>query len=216
MEEKQPIGRSQQLFYDNDVDRYIGFRGGYASGKSTIGALKLLTVHLKNNNPIALVPSAIVTHTWESMWTINIPIVKTIAQELGLDMVLHKTKRYIYFPQLGVGKQRNKIHLFTATSSSIGCPDLGSIWFDECFNKDNAQILQLLPYLRHAEAKTLQALFTWTPEDIAMEDLAESINMKIYTGSTADNVYVEHYYKKVKNRLSPKLARQYLDGQLEE
>lgn len=201
---------SQLPFYMDDNDPYISFIGGYRSGKTHVGAEKMIKNMLINSgmNFLCVAP----THSL--LKTVNIPKVKEMFAKYQLkikvnlsDMIGTTPIGDIYFRS---GHQPETIIGF----------EVAGIWIDEPGVMKKEALERASARLSDAGAKVKQTILTGTPEPGKQgnwwEEFCENSGVKIYQSSTREAVEYgtidRDYITRLESIYSPKLLQAYIDG----
>ena len=231
----------QAEFAADWTHRYVGLEGGWGSGKTWIGARKLLTLHLHNayrrrgNCELCtrcgdcLGPtycwSAIIAPSYRAAQDYDIPEMEKAFDEAGLEAYWTGKDNGWILPQLSGGdKKESMILVRTAEAPErITGWEVGALWFDEptrCMeNRDDPKrdpFIQSLGRLRSPVARFQQMMLTYTNEGDATRVYEffhnDDDQCALYRARTKENPAVAEFYASQAQLLTPELAAQYLEG----
>jgi hypothetical protein len=229
-----------QYSFAYDREHFIvGLQGGWFSGKTWVGARKLVSGHIcnainrKTLEP-TLVPSVVVGPNYPNIMDFDVPEVRKALDECGFS---YKWKEKgsvckgnyaapaLIIPDLGFSYNPSVILFRSAdTPRTITGWQVGYAWGDEparwkedYHNPQNDGLIQLFGRIRHPDANILQGIFTYTNEGdtTRIYDIMNSAkdDVALYTAPTKDNPAAKDFIKQQRQFLTPELAKQYLDGQ---
>lgn len=232
-----PHAGGQEQFANDWKHFILGLEGGWMSGKTFIGARKLLTIHIINactddNQPTG-VPSVVVAPTFSNAMDFDVPHLMDSCKESGLSAEWRGSGTIgngklsgpaIVLPDLGTRDKPSAILIRSADNPKrITGFEVGVAWGDEParwkhdpHNPLGDPIMQLLGRIRHPAARLLMALFTYTNEGDAtgIHDLMHSgkAECKLYRASSRENPKAEEFVKRQIQFLTKELAKQYIEG----
>jgi hypothetical protein len=220
-----------QAGFANDYDhRFIALEGGWNSGKSFIGARKLLTLHTVNAFDQAgqptLVPSAVVAPTMSNLSDYDIPHLEDTCEAAGISYEIKSSRGALNLicKDFGTRKRPSLVFLRSADKPErITGWVVGAAWGDEVarWKQDYANptrdaYLQLIGRVRHAKARRVQCLFTYTNEGdgtrVYQEFRRGLPTHALYRAGTAENPHAKAFLEQISQVLTPELARQYIAG----
>ena len=233
-----PNPGGQVKFAEDWEHTYVGLEGGWASGKTFIGARKLVTLHMFNsfddNNRVTGVPSVAVAPTYGNAKDFDVPELEAVFEEVGLT---HHYKSsgdagggkfaapFFILPDLGTRRRPSLILIRTAerperiTGWAVGAAwgDEPSRWPIDYNDPKKDAFIQLRGRVRHSKARLLQVLFTYTNEGDVTRVFTEfhsgHRDHAIYTAPTAENPQMREWAEEERAKLPPELAAQYFDGE---
>ncbi len=227
----KPNEGTQQEFFDDYTHRYIAYAGGWNSGKTWAGARKLANLHAYNGFNDAGQPTyvkgLIVAPTYAIARTVNIPEMMMAFSEMGVTArFVPDPKRYCFeVTDFGTKNRPSEILVRSADApEAITGFAVGHAWGDEAARwpvdeEDPLKnpIIQSDGRLRDPAAKFQQMLFTYTNEGDDTEvfnifEKRESVDHKLYRGSTFENPHAITFANNMMKQLSPELAAQYIGG----
>jgi len=227
----------QTDFAFDDLHRYVALAGGWGSGKTWIGARKLIRLHAYNafddaGNP-TFVPSAVVAPTYQNAMDYDVPAIQDALADLGLSYTWRGSGSLcggrfsgpaIIIPDWGTRDHPSVILFRTADAPErITGWEVGAGWGDEPSrwprNDDDPKrdpFIQFMGRVRHPKARRCQMLFTFTHEGqgtrVFKEFSGTDLEHIIYTAPTKQNPHVATFQESLRGVLDPRLAQQYLDG----
>lgn len=215
----------------------VALEGGWMSGKTWIGARKLITLHVHNafdrRGRATFIPSAVVAPTYANALDFDVPELQNACDETGLKYEwrgpgpIAAGRFYgpaMIFPDLGSKKKPSVILIRTADAPErITGWQVGASWGDEPprWKEDETDpkrdpLLQLTSRVRHPQANLLQMLFTYTNEGDATRIYDEMhrglAERKLYRAATIENPVARDFAKRQTEALTRELATQYLEG----
>lgn len=215
-------GGQTEFWNDWSHDRLF-LSGGWNSGKTWIGARKLLALHLFNSytdaGTLTNVNSAAVGPTYQSIADYMLPAMTEACQEWNIQFLWHGQSRRLYLPQF-----ENAVLCRTADApGTIAGWKVGAAWGDEParWKQDYANPLrdsyiQLLGRVRDSRARKRMSIFTGTHEGEATrfyrEIQAGGPRIAAYRAKTAANPTATEFIETQRSMLSPEMVEQYLDG----
>jgi len=186
MRKKITPTKEQEEFYNDFHNKYIALFGGFGSGKSYIGAAKLLCLHAENK-----CTSLVVAPTY-GVLRVTVDYLKEIADIFGLEYKHNKKEKKIVFPGL------NNAHILLRSDQAhytITGFGAGAILVDEA--QSCVHIDYILSPLRNKEAKYRQAILTGVPKPGSrFNKFADNEATKVYRLSTANNHFLPSSYIK--------------------
>lgn len=231
-----PLPGGQTAFW-NDLEHPVLFlEGGWGAGKTTVGAHKLLDIHLANafddrGQPTG-VPSAMVGPTHGAFTDYMLPAMQEAARNFGVACEYREVglvgdrpvRNVLFFPELSSRGAESLIICRTAERPSLITGwEVGAAWGDEPTrwredyeNPKNDPMIQLQGRVRHKRARVLVQIYTYTNEgdatrvyEMAHDGAASSA---VYCASARDNPHVARMVALLEQRLTPEQRAQYIDG----
>jgi hypothetical protein len=218
----------QASFFSDWRTRYLALEGGWASGKTWVGARKLLTLHLWNAFDAAgrptFVPSACIAPTYRNAKDYDLPAILSAAAEFNLRAWWRSSDMEIALRAPNGAACFAPIMIRTADAPErITGWEVGAFWGDEAarWKSDEGNPLfdpltQIKGRLRHPSARVLQGFFTFTNEGdhtaIYREFRRGDSDHALFRASTRDNQLMAEFCATMERQLTPELARQYIDG----
>lgn len=209
--------------------QYVALEGGWMSGKTWVGARKLMTLHLHNafdaEGRATYVPSVIVAPTFRAAMDYDIPQLEAAAEEAGLSLEYRPSMAALVCADLGTRAKPSLIMVRSAERPDrIAGWEVGAAWGDEATRWPESRIepkrdtyLQLQSRVRHLQARCLQLMFTYTNEgDVSRmfeEFHAGKPRFALYRAPTSENPLAEDFAEIQRESLTAELARQYLGGE---
>jgi hypothetical protein len=233
----KPNPGGQTAFATDLSSPYCALEGGWGSGKTWIGARKLILLHrlnafdLKNN--ATGVPSCVVAPSYQNAMDFDVPALQDAMDQIGLRWVFYghgslMNGRFhapaLIIPDWSTRDKPSVILIRTADAPErITGWEVGAAWGDEPTRwiEDREQpkrdpYLQLLGRVRHPKARIKQALFTYTNEGDGTriyEDFnAGKPGRALYRAATKSNPKMIEYEAHMRQTLTPELVEQYLEG----
>jgi len=232
----QPWPGGQQQFAEDWEHQIIGLEGGWMSGKTFIGARKLITLHTYNafdlitGQPTFVISSAI-SPTYSNAMDFQVPELIDSAKEAGLSTRWKSagsisSGRYagpaLILPDLGTADNPSVILVRTAErpgtitgwQAGAGWGDEPARWKEDDMDPRNDAYTQFLGRVRHPRANFVQRMFTYTNEGDNTKIFKEmhSGEAALYRASTKDNPLAADFYNEMKRNLNKQLIDQYLEG----
>lgn len=225
--------------FATDFDNFIvGLEGGWFSGKSYIGARKLITLHLINafdeEGLATFVPSMVVAPTYSNAMDFCVPHLQDALEEnnigwkwisMGTTLKGKYAGPLILIPEFGSASNPSVILVRTAdTPKRITGVTIGAAWGDEpprwkedrMDPKEDA-FIQLMGRVRHPLARIKQINLTYTNEGTGTRVYEELNSNKpdiaLYRASTDENPAAEDFYEQQIRLLNKDLVKQYLKGE---
>ncbi len=226
----EPYAGGQAEFAADWTHRFVALEGGWGSGKTWIGARKLLTLHLFNAFDAAgqatYVPSVAIAPTYANARDFVCPHLSDSLDEAGLDWTWRPSTQEFLLNDLGTRRRPSRIMVRSADKPErITGWEVGAAWGDEPTRWSTLRsgveplrdpLLQLTGRIRHPLARFVQGQFTYTNEGdtTAVFEMfhTDRPGHVLYRAMTKDNPVVADFYNAQRELLSPELARQYLDG----
>ena len=224
---------AQSQFLDDYVHRYCAFAAGWGAGKTWAGARKLVNLHLINAFDETGRPTGVkglaIAPTYQIASTVLVPELRQALAEADLShRFLGDQRRFCFvLPDLGTHSCPSEILVRSAERPDrlVGF-EVGHLWADEVgrykqIKDDPARdaMLQAEGRLRAPKARIQQANYTFTHEGDCTavfrrfeQERADHPHYAVYRGSSDANPLMRHYARHARERLSPQLAAQYLDG----
>lgn len=184
--------------------------GGYGSGKTYVGAIRMLYLSYLNSS----LPGMYVCPTYKMAKKTIIPTLHEIASRSDLDLYHNRTDNEFFISDwdgifwVGSGDDPD----------SLRGPNLAYAGIDEPFIQDKAVFEQIIARVRHPESKHREIFLTGTPEelnwgyDIAVND-EKRYDIGVVFGRTKDNKYIPpSYYESMYSAYSPEMREAYLEG----
>ena len=226
----QPHPGGQAAFAADWTNRFVALEGGWMSGKTWIGARKLVTLHMFNafgaDGHATFAPSVAVAPTYASARDYMCPHVSDALDEIGARWEWKPSTQEFILTDLGTKRRLSKIMVRSAEKPErITGWEVGAAWGDEPTRWSSLRpdveptrdpLLQLTGRIRHPLARCVQGMFTYTNEG----DTTSVFEMfhsgrpghALYRARTSDNPAAADFYAAQRALLSPELVRQYLDG----
>ena len=219
-----------QSDFANDIEHdFVALEGGWGSGKTWVGARKLLGLHCFNafdsTGSPTFVASAIIAPTYRSALDYCVPEIDKACEELQIEVIWIPSKMRFIFPSLSLGKHTSDILGRTADAPDrIAGWEVGAAWGDEVArwkeDYDNPRgdpYIQLLGRVRAPKARLLQRIFTYTNEGDSTRIYDEfhvgHKTHQLYRAPTKENPAVKEFFEQQSRLLTKELARQYLAGE---
>ncbi len=216
---------------------YAFLQGGWGSGKTWIGARKLVRLHFHNafanNGRATFVPSAVIAPTYSNAMDYDVPELQAALDDFNLSWTWKSSGTLangkfsapaLILDDLGTRRRPSVILIRTADAPDrITGWEVGAAWGDEParWKRDDVDpkmdpYLQLTGRVRHPLARLRMLMFTGTNEGDATRFYEEAHggkpNHEAFTALTADNPSVSEFFESQKALLSPEMAEQYLRG----
>lgn len=230
-----PGGQSQ---FADDWDNFIvALQGGWFSGKSFIGARKLVTLHEHNAFDLSgdptFVASLVVAPTYPNAMDFCVPHIEDALDEIGLSYVWRSSgplpggrfnSPAIILPDLGTKDNPSVIIIRSADAPErITGFTVGAAWGDEPprwkadrFIPLRNAWLQMTGRVRDTRANFLQIMLTYTNEGdatVVYEEMhAGKPGRALYTAPTRENPEALEFAERQKDILTEEQAEQYLEG----
>jgi len=226
----KPYDGGQADFAADWSNRFIALEGGWMSGKTWVGARKLITLHLFNafdaHGRATFVPSVAVAPTFANARDYVCPNITDALDEIGCNWSWSPSTQEYTLHDLGTLRRPSKIMIRSAEKPErITGWEVGAAWGDEPSRWSSLRpdveptrdpLLQLTGRIRHPAAKLVQGMFTYTNEGdtTSVYDMFHSHRPghALYRALTRDNPAAADFYAAQRALLSPELIRQYLDG----
>ncbi len=220
----------QDEFWHDWENGFLFAAGGWGSGKTHIGARKLMAAHVWNaftvEGEATFVPSVAVGQTYGSMADIQLPQLKATCEEFNLSYVWKAGDSELILPDLGTKKNPSKIMFRSADKpASITGWEVGAAWGDEAarwkedrVNPVNDPYIQLCGRVRHPKSNYRVRMFTYTNEGDHTRIFEEAHSGKpghrCFVLRTKDNLTptIQEFYEVQRGILTKTTADQYLDG----
>lgn len=225
----RPNPGGQAAFAADWTHRHVALEGGWGSGKTWVGARKLLTLHLHNAFDAAgratYIRHAVVAPTYRSAMDVHVPALIEACQDAGLTCQWRHVGCELVLPDLGTRARPSCIMVRSADMPGrIAGWEVGGAWGDEAarWKSDRANplgdaYLQLTGRVRAPKANLLQLMLTYTNEGdgtrVYEEFHAGRADHALYRASTAENLAVSDFFELQRRVLTEELKRQYLDGE---
>jgi len=236
-----PNPGGQTSFADDWEHFLVALEGGWFSGKSYIGASKLIALHMNNSfdyegRPTFL-PSGVVATTYSNLMDFCVPHLREALDENNIDYRWHGTGPIsggmyagpaIVVNSFGTRKKPNVILLRTADApDKITGFTIGAAWCDEparwkCdfYNPLYDPLVQIFGRVRYPHKERdgviLQIMMTYTNEGQSNRVYKEMHNGKpdrvCYRAGTKENPHAADFYERQKGMLTAELCGQYLEG----
>jgi hypothetical protein len=227
-----PNPGGQAAFAADWTHHSVAAEGGWMSGKTFVGALKLITLHLYNafdsqGQPTG-VPSLCGAPTIASLQDYDIPALKEVCDACNLsyeyraqDRVLGKV---LVLPDLGTKAEPSFIYLKSVERADrlagfqvgAGWGDEPTRWPENRMEPKKDAYTQFQSRVRHPDARFIQELYTYTNEGdttVMYEKFnSGSKGFALYRIPTWENPRALAYCEKQRETLTPELAKQYLGG----
>jgi hypothetical protein len=232
-----PNEGGQQKFA-GDWDHFIvALEGGWYSGKTWVGARKLITGHQINafdeNGEPTYIPSLVIAPTYGNAMDFCVPELQTALDEIGVSW---KFKNSGYLGQgtyaapgmellpFGTAAKPSCILVRSADvprriagfTVGLAWGDEPARWREDRFDPLNDPYIQMLGRVRAKKAKILQIYLTYTNEgDVTRvyEEMHDgNPNKALYRAPTSQNPTARKFRDMQTTLLTEQLAEQYLDG----
>lgn len=197
--------------------------GGYGSGKTYIGAKRIIGLSL--HNPGCM--TAAVSPTFPQAKKTIIPTIKAL---LSGKQTLDPTLWWKYNKNDHVFFIRHKgrdgiIQVMSADDpDSLRGPNIAAVWLDEPFIMSVEAFIQMMARIRHPDARLKELSLTGTPEqlnwgyDLLMGEMKEQyelagITIGMVQASSRQNLATgSHYIKQLEGAFTEKAAEAYIEG----
>jgi len=227
----RPNPGGQAAFAADWEHRYVALEGGWGSGKTWIGARKLVTLHLFNavdrEGRLTGVSSAAVAPTFPNARDFVVPELIRALDESGVRWEWKAVAHEFHLPDLSLPHRASRILVRTAERpETITGWEVGAAWADEPTRWRGAlgatdpkldPFLQLCARVRDPRARVLQLLCTYTNEGdctgVYRRFHSGLPGHALYRARTAENPWQREWEREQRKILTPELARQYLDGE---
>ena len=201
---------SQSTFYDDDKSPYLCFIGGYRSGKTHVGAEKMLKNMIMNKTQNMLV----IAPTHSLLITVCIPKIEEIFKKYNINIEIKITEKVGITP-FGKIYFRSGHH----PESIIGF-EVGGVWIDEPGVQKKESLDRSIARMSATNTTIKQVLLTGTPEPGKQgnwwEQFCENENVVIHRASTHESVEYgtidPDYIHRLSSIYSEKLLAAYIDG----
>jgi len=226
-----PNPGGQAGFAEDWTNKFIALEGGWNSGKTYIGARKLVSLHLYNG----LLPDGNLTGVWSAALAPSfpnakdyvIPELRRALDECGIGYEWRSMDSEFIIPMLSSrAAGLSKIIVRSAEMPErITGWQVGAAWGDEPARWKGSSgvsdpvkdaFLQLTGRVRGVDARLVQLMFTYTNEgdttSIYERFRAGRPSHALYRASTIENPAAAEFYASQLEHLSPELKEQYLDG----
>jgi len=233
----KPNPGGQEGFAQDWEHFIVALEGGWYSGKTFIGARKLLTLHEYNafdaNGDVTYVPSLIVAPTYSNAMDFCVPHFQEACIEAGLSYEW-KGSGYladgkfaapaIIISDFGTSLRPSVVLVRSAdvpkriTGFTVGAAwgDEPTRWKSDSFDPLNDPFIQMTGRVRDVRARLLQILLTYTNEGDTTRVYEEmhtgASDRKLYRAPTSENKAAEDFCQRQENVLTKELAQQYLGG----
>ena len=229
---------TQADFVISDSPRYIGFTGGFRSGKTH--SLCHKAIRLASINVGQGTDGALLSPTKDMYMRVVVPTMNSILQQVGFKPVPTNKEpkpgtyqfwgsdapRYIiHFPHGSF-----KIWLLAAESAEARAVGISLSWFgidefDKIERLEDAQAAWNIMISRLTRGKVMQGFVTSTPEgfrflnwffneDIVREDGTLKTDRRLIIANTEDNPYIDpEYCERLREQYPAKLIEAYIKGQ---
>jgi len=227
-----------QADFANDWEhKIVGLEGGWFSGKTYIGARKLITIHLFNSynseGRLTFIPSVALSPTFPNAFDFQVPELLAACKEAGLSVRWKQSGtisggKYsgpaLTLPDLGTKTNpsviliRSAQHPEAVTGWTVGASwgDEPARWKESRFDPRDDTLTQLMGRVRHPLARLLQMLFTYTNEGDGTKIYEEmhktDKDIALYRAPTTENPVADKFRKMMEKQLTKDLQQQYLDG----
>lgn len=230
-------GGQRDFASDCRNDFIVGLEGGWFSGKSWLGANKLISLHIYNAFDDAgnatFVPSVFVAPTYSNALDFGLPHLLDACDKFNIKCVWQAqgslaqgrfSAPALIFPDLGTKASPSVILVrtgdvpirITGWTVGVGWGDEAARWKEDRNDPKNDAIIQFIARVRHPAARIRQIIFTYTNEGDTTRVYEELNSGKqktaLYRIRTIDNPAAKEFYERQKLHLSKDLAVQYLDG----
>ena len=199
------------------------------SGKTWIGARKLVTLHVMNafdaEGRATHVPSAVVAPTYRNALDYDLPELISAFEDAGLRPVYKAGDQALIIPELGTRKNPSLVMIRSAERPDrIAGWQVGAGWGDEATRWPENRLdprrdayLQFQSRVRHPRARLCQLFLTYTNEGDATRMFDEFHPLRpghaLYRLPTLENPLAKAFYNQQIGILNEQLAKQYLDGE---
>lgn len=235
----EPFPGGQRGFAADWKHQVVGLEGGWMSGKTFIGARKLLTLHIHNAFSLVTgeptgVPSAAISPTYGNALDFQVPeLLDAAKNDANLSVRWRSTGsisqgRYagpaLIFPDLGTTDNPSVILVRSADRSDtitgwqvgVGWGDEPARWPEDRFDPRRDAYIQFQGRVRHPKSNFIQRMYTYTNEGDATRVYEEmhsgNPNVALYRATTKDNPRAKNFYKEMSQTLTRELQEQYLMG----
>ena len=231
-----PNDGGQRDFARDWRHRYVALEGGWGSGKTWIGARKLLALHLHNafdaTDSATFVASALIAPSYGNAADFAVPALRDAIEATGLSSDYRASGTIcgsiaapaLVFPDLGTVDHPSAILIRSADApEKITGWEVGAYWCDEAarFPEDwtdpkRDPLIQIKGRLRHPKAVLRQGLYTYTNEGdhtrVYRAFHSGSDNHALYRAASRENPAIAEWAKEMESTLTPELREQYLEG----
>lgn len=185
--------------------------GGFGSGKTYIGALRMIAASFWNPQ----IPNMYISPSYRMAKRTIIPTIKNILDRANINYYENKTDHEIYI------RNWNGVIWFGSGDdpSSLKGPNLGVVGIDEPFLQKREVLDVALSRIRHPEATVREIFLTGTPEQLNWGyDIAENVDnaydIGVVTASTRDNMHLpDDYVPSMIQGYTEDMVAAYVDGQ---
>lgn len=193
--------------------------GGYGSGKTLIGAKRIISLALQN----APVPVAAVSPTFPLARHTTIATIRALLAGkqtiLGRQFVWKYNHQYHEFTIRYRGRTASIFVYSGDDPDALRGPNLGAAWLDEPFLMELAVFEQMNYRVRHPLARHREIYCTGTPEqlnwgyDLCVGEMRDRYDVGMITASTRSNFALPgDYLERLEAGMDEKAALAYIDG----
>ena len=193
-----------------DLKNYIKLLvGGYGSGKTHIGSLRIIRNSIIDRD----IPQQYVSPSYQMAKRTVIPSIQSILTKMNVPYTFNKSEHEFNIPLWG-----GKIWIGSGDNpDSLKGPNIGSGLIDEPFIQSREVFEQINARVRHPESKVLEIGLTGTPEQLNWGydlTLDQEIDIGIVRGSTRDaKALPESYLKNLMKLYTDDQVRAFIDGE---
>ncbi len=223
-----PNAGAQEAFANDWQHRFVALEGGWGSGKTWVGARKLVLAHVinaldKRKQPTGIV-SAVGAPTYRSARDFDLPELEAALRESNIGYQWIASDHALLLPDFSSSRKRSRILIRTADRPELITGwQAPIIWLDEptrfrqrVDDPRHDPFLQFSGRLRHPSAKLTQMMLTYTHEGdrsiVCRFMRADPANRATYRLPTSENPHVAAFEAALRKQLTPELAKQYLEG----
>lgn len=202
---------------------YLFLEGGWFSGKTWIGARKLLAGTIYNaldaDGNRTRVNSAMIGPTLTTMADFMFPEFEAACEQFGIKYRWSNKRNAYVLPQLGcsvLARTAERPDRITGWMVGYAWGDEPARWKEDRANPKNDPFLQLQGRVRAPRARIKQIVYTYTNEGDKTRVFEDAHSGKkghaVYKARTKDNPTAVAFYNQQKQILTADLVAQYLDG----
>lgn len=222
----EPRPGGQAAFWNDWSSRLLFLEGGWGSGKTWIGARKLLAAtiwnaidHDASGRPkLTGINSVMVGPTYRSMNDFMFPAFEEACEDWGVGYKYISKESMYHLPAFGCSvraRTADRPDLITGWQVGAAWGDEPARWKEDRTDPKKDPFLQIMGRVR-GPGKLHQLYFTYTNEGDSTRVYEEAHSTKEgrarYRARTADNPSVKDFYQFQLENLTAALADQYLEG----
>ena len=225
----QPHSGGQVGFAEDWVNHRVAAEGGWFSGKTFIGARKLVTLHMHNafdaEGDTTCIPSAVLAPTYQNILDFDLPEILTALREANCRADYRPGMQAVMCHDLGTKRSPSLIMLRSAEQPGrIAGWQVGAGWGDEATRWPESRLdptrdayLQFQSRVRHPRANFCQLILTYTNEGDTTRMFEEFHPLRpghaLYRLPTRENPVAQTFIEQQSRILNADLVRQYLGGE---